>query len=536
MMATAPESMPLWFFDEQKGLWVEEGVATKQGSSYVGSVKHFTDWNADKPSENNGDLTGLVHCNGIPMPGVLVRIGQTAAYTDQDGRFFRYVPIGIDLDVIVEPAKNQGLFESALMVVPMLTSREARDITIPLTSNCPSAITGVLTDDQERPIAGHVEWINDEGQVASASTLDGTFYLRVPGNSNITLEASSWSCVASKTFSVTSGNGDTKDVGKLKLCSTDETVVGDIDISTFGMPSYATLSPSGAQVAINGYAPVVVFRSATDGKLGATASLGGGTYHYTLPPTFSSDGSRLSVYDYYMRGVQVFDASTGNRLCSVGVNSGMITPDGNSVLVITNDSSQTPPHVALFSVATGQETRSFSLDISQLGYYLQIVGITSDGTRALIVGRSNIIVYDLVNDAVISNNTPTGYELANSGTANMSADGAVLSTVAREGNYFFSAMINTQTGAIINRLSPLGNFTPVAVSPDGISAAMQDSTANGDGLTPKLVKVADGSEIRLLTTDGEPGRYIHFTFSADGKRLVGVYVREEKMMIRFWDL
>lgn len=46
-----PPTMPLLAYDEQRGLWVEEGVLTLTGApgaqAYTGSVKHFTTYNAD---------------------------------------------------------------------------------------------------------------------------------------------------------------------------------------------------------------------------------------------------------------------------------------------------------------------------------------------------------------------------------------------------------------------------------------------------------------------------------------------------------
>jgi hypothetical protein len=48
MVAKAPASMEMWFFDEAKGIWKEEGKGTKQGSVYVGEVSHFSLWNFDK--------------------------------------------------------------------------------------------------------------------------------------------------------------------------------------------------------------------------------------------------------------------------------------------------------------------------------------------------------------------------------------------------------------------------------------------------------------------------------------------------------
>ena len=44
---TSHDTIPLWYFNEESGLWVEEGYTTRQGDEYVGSVRHFTWWNCD---------------------------------------------------------------------------------------------------------------------------------------------------------------------------------------------------------------------------------------------------------------------------------------------------------------------------------------------------------------------------------------------------------------------------------------------------------------------------------------------------------
>jgi len=42
-----PPSIPLLFYDEQKGVWVQEGNATLVGNAYVANVKHFSTINTD---------------------------------------------------------------------------------------------------------------------------------------------------------------------------------------------------------------------------------------------------------------------------------------------------------------------------------------------------------------------------------------------------------------------------------------------------------------------------------------------------------
>ena len=41
-LATAPSTIPLWHFDENVGYWKEDGIATKVGNKYVGTVSHFS--------------------------------------------------------------------------------------------------------------------------------------------------------------------------------------------------------------------------------------------------------------------------------------------------------------------------------------------------------------------------------------------------------------------------------------------------------------------------------------------------------------
>ena len=49
--SNAPDFVPLWYFDEERGYWKEEGQAVKFGNIYVAEVAHFTWWNVDLPFE-----------------------------------------------------------------------------------------------------------------------------------------------------------------------------------------------------------------------------------------------------------------------------------------------------------------------------------------------------------------------------------------------------------------------------------------------------------------------------------------------------
>ena len=48
------DTIPLWWFDENAGLWREEGLTLNKGNYYEGFVGHFTWWNCDHYFKNGG--------------------------------------------------------------------------------------------------------------------------------------------------------------------------------------------------------------------------------------------------------------------------------------------------------------------------------------------------------------------------------------------------------------------------------------------------------------------------------------------------
>ncbi len=47
MQGNAPATIPMWYFDEEVGLWKEEGTATLSAGEYTANVAHFSYWNYD---------------------------------------------------------------------------------------------------------------------------------------------------------------------------------------------------------------------------------------------------------------------------------------------------------------------------------------------------------------------------------------------------------------------------------------------------------------------------------------------------------
>lgn len=89
----APATIPLWYFDETKGQWIEEGSATLTGGAYIGQVAHFTSWNCDQPTQTSWLEGHVLDGNGNPLSFATVQTtgvdytGASRVQTDDVGYF-----------------------------------------------------------------------------------------------------------------------------------------------------------------------------------------------------------------------------------------------------------------------------------------------------------------------------------------------------------------------------------------------------------------------------------------------------------------
>ncbi|MDI9257073.1 hypothetical protein [Flavobacterium sedimenticola] len=108
-VATAPNTIPLWHFDEEKGYWKEEGVATKVGNKYVGEVSHFSWWNCDMPLPMVILTVTIVNADGNPISNLgvgLIANGNnmpSMGYTNTNGMVSGLIPANQTLTLNVYP-------------------------------------------------------------------------------------------------------------------------------------------------------------------------------------------------------------------------------------------------------------------------------------------------------------------------------------------------------------------------------------------------------------------------------------------------
>lgn len=380
--ATAP-SVPLWYYDENAAIWVEEGAATRQGSFYVGNVNHFTDWNLDRPDSRVAFIEGRVTCGqGIPVGSVSVRIGQRRTITDAQGMYRSRVPADVAFDIEVSDV-TLGISAAATPVSPIAEgTTKVVDVSVP----CPARVTARILDCDGNATQGIVYIAAAGLPVRVAVTTADAASIVVPPGRAMTLSGQT---LDGRTFDDVQIAAlvpeQVFDAGDLRACS--GTVTTFIDVPLTGMSNVTSLAVSedGAFVA-------VLSRNGMNGTMrvidGATGTLRweeafvmAGTPNdfagYSEEVYFNSDASRVGVH--WRGGCVVLNTANGDVLRTLqDVNSVYsMSQDGNTVLVLAASGTR----LFTVEVATGNQGQSVTLSTP-----IPLVNKMRIGTNGLLAG------------------------------------------------------------------------------------------------------------------------------------------------------
>lgn len=117
---SANPTIPLWHFDEEKGIWIEEGQANLVDGVYVGEVSHFSWWNCDDFSDPISLCVQLVqpqrnsYFTEVKVELTSSVFGVTCDYTDADGRVCGLVPANELLTIKVYDECGNVIYESTI--------------------------------------------------------------------------------------------------------------------------------------------------------------------------------------------------------------------------------------------------------------------------------------------------------------------------------------------------------------------------------------------------------------------------------------
>lgn len=231
MAGSAPASIPLWYFDENVGLWKEQGSATKNGNNYTGEVSHFSYWNCDIPLDNSVTFDVTVKdANGNPIPSANVSVHYangtyTGAHglTDENGYIKGRIPGNAQLliNVITDYTCNGPAYSQNITT----TTADIQLGTITIGANNTASVSGNVTDCNNNPVTdGYVLIQNGYYNYKAEVNADGTFSqdILICGGTTINaviiaVDKTSQQQSTSLTQAITSSNNP---VGTLNACGT----------------------------------------------------------------------------------------------------------------------------------------------------------------------------------------------------------------------------------------------------------------------------------------------------------------------------
>lgn len=217
--ATSPltngQVTPMWYFDTNRGLWVEEGTGIVQASStttgrlaVVATVRHFTYWNSDQAAPGSAAITGrVVDKNGVGIPNAYVE-GWGVNYAGHS------YPVRTDANgvycILGRIGSTTALTGSSSFGGILISSSPALNVTTANTpSACPSAgppvanivlptalscVSGVVRDAANLPAAGVTVYSSTGGSAVTNAT--GNYQFAAPDLTNVRVYAAGYPSVA----------------------------------------------------------------------------------------------------------------------------------------------------------------------------------------------------------------------------------------------------------------------------------------------------------------------------------------------------
>lgn len=305
LLSNAPVTIPLWYFDEDKGLWIEEGQATLNNGVYEGKVKHFSFWNYDykdplveitfKVLDQNGNSL-----EGVRIQTVLSNTGQFGyGLTDNTGTAIGLVP--------KDQVLNAHLFlPNVNCTTPFLqqqigpfSQNSLYTFTLNLSSIFAYSISGRLADCNGDPVSDGYVTINGQNDIFWVDNT-GNFEIDIINCTPITLvNLSGYDNVALKTsvpkaVDVSSGSAN---AGTIEVCDALQsylTYAFGGQIFTNPNPTFEFLQDSGEIIKITTGNPNSLFVS-----LDISNVTGTGTY---LPNYIVAEGAPNGNYIFHYCG------------------------------------------------------------------------------------------------------------------------------------------------------------------------------------------------------------------------------------------
>ncbi|MEM9918398.1 MAG: hypothetical protein AAF990_09905 [Bacteroidota bacterium] len=289
LTSVAPAEIPLWHFDEEAGLWIEEGKATLENGRYIGKVSHFSFWNCDVPYPLVELCATLTAANtvagGDSLEGFKVVIisennGSRCGFTDSNGRFCGKVPQGETLRL--ELVDDCGNVYFSQTIGPFNQNTDLGTIVV---DDEPGVsfltIEGSLVDCNNAPIDNGVVFVNVGGA-------EYTFYLEDDNTFSVLAKV----CANNTVVTITAINIDdlkASDPQNYTVNPGDNLLnAGSLIVCNGSLPEFFYLNLDGKEVLTT---QTFQFISGGNEQLGSEGNAAGGSLYMHIQPNGSGVGS-----------------------------------------------------------------------------------------------------------------------------------------------------------------------------------------------------------------------------------------------------
>jgi hypothetical protein len=311
MSGTAPATIDLWYFNESRARWLQEGAATRTGNTYQAQVSHFSFWNCDAPFpliDLCMTLQSATGNQGLNNAAVRIRRPNNSygyGRTDSVGRLCGKVPKNEALTLLVLDQCGNTIYTQNIGPFTANTDLGVIQVKIPTANTL--TISGTLTDCSNNPVVSGAVLIYTGGSHSyTVPVTNGTFshaLLRCSGGTlNFSVLGIDYNSLQQGVVYSGSGTTGPVNVGTIQACGTSATQY--VEILVDGTP-YNFVSPPDQVRLIDStvVAPFQAYVNAT------RVSQGGGTTN-TTAVGFSFNHNATPANNLLLSNASVFLSQT----------------------------------------------------------------------------------------------------------------------------------------------------------------------------------------------------------------------------------
>jgi hypothetical protein len=195
-IASAPPTLPLWYYNEDTGIWEQDGVATLVSGAYTAQAKHFTAVNVDLAKQNATCVKLVVDQTTLQVP-IKIRLS-VPGFPDKDrditenvSAIVRLPPNIANTKIVVLDGSNQPIPNSTRIFTTGDALPDGTNLSLPAPYNvCITPPSPPVTLGLDLPQNPNPYWltkkINPGATDADRSNYGNQYYAAIAADANLT--------------------------------------------------------------------------------------------------------------------------------------------------------------------------------------------------------------------------------------------------------------------------------------------------------------------------------------------------------------